>query len=125
MKTKAIFQKCDGPTDQQTDRPTDRPTDIAASRVAFTRLKIVSALSVCCLTSKATDSKLVAAEVKEFLILYNETIMFSVATIVQYSGAALSLSIVHNYGKEKKRTLCFASFCLTMDLNLRKSIIVL
>ena len=36
MKTKAIFQKCDGPT----DRPTDRPTDIAASRVAFTRLKI-------------------------------------------------------------------------------------
>ena len=28
---------------------------------------------------------------------------------------------VNNYGKEKKRTLCFASFCLTMGLNHRKS----
>ena len=36
MKTKAIFQKCYGPTDQQTDRP----TDIEASRVVFMRLKI-------------------------------------------------------------------------------------
>ena len=30
-----------------------------------------------------------------------------------------------NYGKEKKRTLCFASFCLTMGLNHRKSMTVL
>ena len=32
---------------------------------------------------------------------------------------------VNNYGKEKKRTLCFASFCLTMDLNHRKSMTIL
>ena len=30
-----------------------------------------------------------------------------------------------NYGKEKKWTLCFASFCLTMDLNHRKSMTIL
>ena len=35
MKITAIFQKS-----YVTDRPTDRPTDTAASRVAFTRLKI-------------------------------------------------------------------------------------
>ena len=35
MKILAIFQKCF----RQTDRPTNRPTDIAASIVAFTRLK--------------------------------------------------------------------------------------
>ena len=32
---------------------------------------------------------------------------------------------VKNCGKEKKRTLCFASFCLTMDLNHRKSMTIL
>ena len=30
-----------------------------------------------------------------------------------------------NYGKEKKRTLCFASFCLTMGLNHKKSMTIL
>ena len=30
-----------------------------------------------------------------------------------------------NYGKEKKRTLCFASFCLTIGLNHKKSMTVL
>ena len=38
MKIRAIFQKS-YVTDRPTDRPTDRQTDIAASRVAFTRLK--------------------------------------------------------------------------------------
>ena len=36
MTLEPIFPKCDGPT----NRPTDRLTNIAASSVAFTRLKI-------------------------------------------------------------------------------------
>ena len=34
-------------------------------------------------------------------------------------------TLPYNYGKEKKRTLCFASFCSTMGLNHRKSMTVL
>ena len=40
---------------------------------------------------------------------------------VAYRAVNLCL---YNYGKEKKRTLYFASFCLTMGLNHRKSMSV-
>ena len=41
-----------------------------------------------------------------------------------YNNSSKNLEIFNNYGKEKKRTLCFAVFCLTMSLNHRKSMTV-